>query len=86
MEVSTPGSEARMISAVAIGPHILPVPNTAHSAMGFREVSFTTGKGRVTIEEKTLKPVLPVSKSTSLIVWQVVVPGMQIVTLTQGSF
>src|SRR5579885_3374250 len=86
MGTLTAGSPPSTTAALATVPHmVLPSPKATHSAR-VPEPDPTVVRGRVTSEEKSRKPELPVSMRMLLIVWQLDVPGTQTVTEPQGSF
>src|SRR5512142_3096489 len=86
MGTVTGGSPPSTTSAETTEPHWdEPSRKAMHSASVPPTGAWTGESGSVSACEKTRSPVLPVSRSTSSIVWHVVVPGTQTFTLTQGS-
>ena len=79
-------SLASFTSAALTGPQVTPSENWAHSAIGVPRAVVCWGKERLTALDNSLSPYEPVSTSTPEIVWQLEVPGTQIVTGVKTPF
>src|SRR5512138_1391398 len=77
-------SPAILTSALWTGPHVNPSTNGRHSTTGAPFAPVCWGKGSVTALESSRRPTEPVSTRTPPIVWQVDVPGTQIVTVANS--
>src|SRR5262245_48344087 len=76
-------SSASPTSAVTTGPHTAASTNSKHSPRGALSL-VTGGSVRLSCEAKMRTPEEPVSTRISGIVWHVVVPGTQSVTLVSS--
>src|SRR5579862_8389977 len=80
-------SPAIWISAVATGPQAkLLFANVVQLPIGLPSESVDCGSVSVTAEASRRRPVEPVSTRTFEMLWQVVVPGTQIVTVVKSWF
>src|SRR5678816_1912810 len=91
MGTRTAGPPPSTTSAICTGPHdMLPSAKNARSPRGCPWASTACcspcRSGVDNTESKTRTPTDPMSTKTSEIVWQVDVPGWQIVTLAHNSF
>src|SRR5579863_8832978 len=78
-------SPASCTSAVTTGPQAKELSaKSTQLPTRFPLASVNSGRRTLTSEASRRKPTEPVSTRTSLIVWQVEVPGSQIVTLVNG--
>ena len=82
MGIAAAVSPLILTSALRIGPQAVPSTNCVHAPSGLPEVLLTVGKDKVIALSSTRRPDEPVSTRTCSIDWQVLVPGLHRVTVT----